>query len=138
MVRLELVSQTDFYLTDHQGMEAVYVSLNDLSHCSAYVVTDKMAEGPKVGQYSFGTGFRASARSRSRVPADNPQVQTPEGDPSGGDVQGAGTDEQKSPVNRTEAPRTGDSSRTGILVLLLAAGGGAILLSGMKKVKNGR
>lgn len=135
---LELVSQTGFYLTDHQGMEAVYVSLNDLSHCSAYVVTDKMAEGPKVDNTVSepDPGPQPDPDPESRP--DNPQVQTPEGDPSGGDVQGAGTDEQKSPVNRTEAPRTGDSSRTGILVLLLAAGGGAILLSGMKKVKNGR
>ena len=132
---LELVSRTDFYLTGHQTMEAIYVRLNDLSHCSVYVVTDQMAEGAAGGQHTSGTRAGTAAYAQSRGQTE-PQPQDPSEQPSGTDDQNTDGG-QKTPVEQIRAPKTADGAAAGCMMVLMFAAG-AVSVFCARKIRAGR
>ena len=121
---LELVSRTNFYLTDG----AVYTRLNDLSHCSAYVITDQMAEGPQVDNT-----LPEPEPEPQPTPEPEPEPQpTPgsgqtEPQPQDPSEQPSGTDDQntdggqKTPVEQIRAPKTADGAEAGCMMVLMFA-----------------
>lgn len=137
---LELVSRTDFYLTDG----AVYTRLNDLSHCSAYVITDQMAEGPQVDNT-----LPEPEPEPQPTPEPEPEPQpTPgsgqtEPQPQDPSEQPSGTDDQntdggqKTPVEQIRAPKTADGAEAGCMMVLMFAAGAAIVFCA-RKIRAGR
>lgn len=131
---LELVSRTDFYLTEHQTMEAIYVRLNDLSHCSVYVVTDQMAEGPQVDNTLPEP--EPEPQPTPEPGQTEPQPQDPSEQPSGTDDQNTDGG-QKTPVEQIRAPKTADGAAAGCMMVLMFAAG-AVSVFCARKIRAGR
>ena len=105
--------------------ESLFVRLEDMAHCSYYVVTDKLAEGPDVDN-------TIPERPDPEKPAEPGQEdpQDPAG-PSGGDgndteLTGGDRAGGDSAVNAgTPSPKTGDGSEMPLILYSIALSGAA-------------
>ena len=113
--------------------ESLFVRLENMTHCSYYVVTDKLAEGPDVDN-------TMPERPDPEKPAE-PGQEDPQdpADPSGGDgndteLTGGDQSGGDSTVNAgTPSPKTGDGSKMPLILYSIALTGAAAGILVLKK-----
>ena len=107
--KLQYSGRASWYMGLNYGMEMEFVRMENLSHCSYYVITDVMAEGPDV---------------------DNTMPEEPDPQPSGGDgneTEGADGQNKDNGSNGknpgTTSPKTGDGyGATPVLCAVISCG----------------
>ena len=107
--KLQYSGRASWYMGLNYGMEMEFVRMEDLSHCSYYVITDVMAEGPDVDN--------TMPEKPGTEDPEGPGTEDPENppQPSGGDGNDAGGADGQDKDNGsnvknpgTASPKTGD------------------------------
>ena len=122
--KLQYSGRASWYMGLNYGMEMEFVRMENLSHCSYYVITDVMAEGPDVGNTMPG----APDTEDPEGPGTEDPMNPPQ--PSGGDgneTEGADGQNKDNGSNGknpgTTSPKTGDGyGATPVLCAVISCG----------------